>query len=493
MHAFANLPLFQKVVVAPAVGIFALIVLAILVVGNAKQQNSNIAQLNDVVFDQTQRSLEIKDSVAVYHAHLFALMSASANETDEARRTKTSRELDGEMHALASVMAATFPQDGSERATKMAKLFKTYQDSAQQVVDIGSTDASYGVIMMGDADTQFRLLRTGLEAWAKDLQAERVKVVGAMREENEAGWKRTVTLVVLVTLGSLAATIFISRQIANPILSLTGVMSTLAAGDLTISIDGSDRSDEVGAMARAVLVFKDHALESNRLEAARVAAERGAAEDKQRELRKFASNLEASVGSVVESVSRAAGAMQTSAHAMTETAEDASLQAANVSVAIGQATSNVETVASAAEEMSASVTEISRRIQESSTIAQKAAAEAARTRGKVQALDEVAQKIGDIVNIIKMVANQTNLLALNATIEAARAGEAGKGFAVVAHEVKDLARQSSTATEGIAAQISAIQIATQDAVQAIQAIDATIGAINENSTAVAGRVCRRDR
>jgi methyl-accepting chemotaxis protein len=488
MHAFANLPLFQKVVVAPAVGILALIALAFLVVGNAKQQNSNIAQLNDVVFDQTQRSLEIKDSVAVYHSHLFALMSAAANETDEARRTKTTHELDSEMHSLAAVMAATFPQDGSARAISMTKLFKTYQDSAQQVVDIGSTDASYGVIMMGDADTQFRHLRAGLETWAQELQAERVKVVSTMREENESGWKRTVSLVFLVSVGSLVAAIFISRQIANPIVRLTGIMSTLAGGDLTIAIEGSDRHDEVGAMARAVLVFKEHAVENNRLEAARLVAERHAAEDKQRDLRKFASNLEASVGSVVESVSRAAGNMQTSARAMTETAEDASMQAANVSVAIGQATSNVETVASAAEEMSASVAEISRRIQESSAIAQKAAAEAARTRGKVQALDEAAQKIGDIVNLIKMVANQTNLLALNATIEAARAGEAGKGFAVVAHEVKDLARQSSTATEGIAAQISAIQIATQDAVQAIQAIDATIGAINENSTAVAAAI-----
>jgi len=487
MHAFANLPLFQKVVVAPAVGILALIALAVLVVSNAREVNSNIAQLNDV-FVQTQRSLEIKDSVAVYHSHLFALMSAAANETDDSRRTKTAQEIDAEMTSLAAAMAAAFPQDGSERATIITKLFKTYRDAAQQAVDIGTTDASYGVIMMGDADVQFRHLRAGLESWAQSLQAERVKVVGQMLENNASSWKNTVAIVVLVSLGTLAAAILISRQIANPILRLTGVMSTLAAGDLNARIEGGDRKDEVGAMARAVLVFKDHAVENSRLEAERVVAERRAAEDKQRDLRQFASKLEASVGSVVESVSRAAGNMQVSAQSMTETAEDASVQAANVSAAIGQASGNVGTVASAAEQMSASIAEISCRIQESSAIAQRAADEAVRTRGKVQVLDDSAQKIGEIVNIIKLVANQTNLLALNATIEAARAGDVGKGFAVVAAEVKALARQSSTATEGIAAQIQEIQQATQEAVQAIHAIDDTIGAINEISIAVASAI-----
>ncbi|SEH40064.1 methyl-accepting chemotaxis protein [Magnetospirillum fulvum] len=487
MHAFANLPLFQKVVVAPAVGILALIALAVLVVSNAREVNSNIAQLNDV-FVQTQRSLEIKDSVAVYHSHLFALMSAAANETDDSRRTKTAQEIDAEMTNLAAAMAAAFPQDGSDRATTITKLFKTYRDAAQQAVDIGTTDASYGVIMMGDADVQFRHLRAGLESWAQALQAERVKVVGQMLENNSSSWKNTVLIVVLVSLGTLAAAILISRQIANPILRLTGIMSTLAAGDLTARIEGSDRKDEVGAMARAVLVFKDHAVENSRLEAERVVADRRVAEEKQRDLRQFASNLEASVGSVVESVSRAAGNMQVSAQSMTETAEDASVQAANVSAAIGQASGNVGTVASAAEQMSASIAEISCRIQESSAIAQRAAEEAVRTRGKVQVLDESAQRIGEIVNIIKLVANQTNLLALNATIEAARAGDVGKGFAVVAAEVKALARQSSTATEGIAAQILEIQQATQEAVQAIHAIDGTIGAINEISFAVASAI-----
>ncbi|MFD2233971.1 methyl-accepting chemotaxis protein [Phaeospirillum tilakii] len=488
MKAFCDLPLFQKVVIAPAVGILALVVLAGLVVGNARQQNAAVARLNDVVFTQTERSLDIKDAVAVYHSHLFGLMSAAINESDPSKQAKTIAEINAEMAALNGKIAAAFPAGSGPRQQQMAKLFQTYRDAAQQAVDIGSGEASYGVIMMGEADTQFRALRAELEAWARDLQAERVRVVEQIRADNETGWQRTVAVVGLVSVLTLIVTLVISRQITRPILRLTRTMSALADGQIDIGIEDGHRGDEVGAMARAVLVFKEQAVENRRMEGARHAAEQRAADEKKQDLQRVASALETSVGSVIGSVSRAAANMQSSAQAMADTAASANSEVSNVAAAINQASSNVQTVASAAEQMSASVSEISRRIQESSAIAQQAAAEAERTRAKVQVLDEAAQRIGDIVNLIKAVANQTNLLALNATIEAARAGEVGKGFAVVAAEVKDLARQSSTATEGIAAQVQEIQNATQEAVAAIHGIDGTIATINENATAVAAAI-----
>jgi len=488
MKAFCDLPLFQKVVIAPAVGILALVVLAALVVGNAHQQNAAIARLNDVVFAQTVRGLEIEDAVTVYHAHLFGLMSSAINEADTSKLNKTTESLNGEMKRLSDKFVLAFPVDSNPRHQEMAKLFQTYQAAAQQAVDIGSGEASYGVIMMGEADTQFRALRSALEGWARDLQEERVRVVAGIRADNEAGWQRTVAIVVLVSVLTLVVTLVVSRQITRPILRLTTRMSALAAGEIETGIEDGHRGDEVGAMARAVLVFRDQAAEKRRLEAERHAADLRAAEQKSQDLQRIASALETSVGSVIGSVSRAAANMQSSAQAMAETATSASSEVASVAAAINQASSNVQTVASAAEQMSASVEEISRRIQNSSTIARQAAAEAERTRAKVQILDEAAQRIGDIVNLIKMVANQTNLLALNATIEAARAGEVGKGFAVVAAEVKDLARQSSTATEGIAAQILEIQTATQEAVAAIQGIDGTIATMNDNAMAVASAI-----
>src|SRR4029077_18897250 len=114
--------------------------------------------------------------------------------------------------------------------------------------------------------------------------------------------------------------------------------------------------------------------------------------------------------------------------------------------------------------------------------------EADTSKAKVREMTEAAQRIGDVVRLINEIASQTNLLALNATIEAARAGDAGKGFAVVANEVKSLANQTAKATEDISAQISAIQSATRQAVQAIRGIGGTIGEISQISTSISTAV-----
>jgi len=121
-------------------------------------------------------------------------------------------------------------------------------------------------------------------------------------------------------------------------------------------------------------------------------------------------------------------------------------------------------------------------------VTRKAVDEAKTTNQAIRVLAESAQKIGDVVRLINEIASQTNLLALNATIEAARAGDAGKGFAVVAAKVKSLANQTAKATDDIAAQISAIQVATNEAVTVIKGIGATIAEINDVATEVANAI-----
>jgi methyl-accepting chemotaxis protein len=148
----------------------------------------------------------------------------------------------------------------------------------------------------------------------------------------------------------------------------------------------------------------------------------------------------------------------------------------------------VQSVASAAEELTSSVNEIARRVQESSAIAMDAVAQAERTDARIAELSVAANRIGDVVKLITAIAGQTNLLALNATIEAARAGEAGKGFAIVAQEVKALATQTAKATDEIGAQISTMQVATQDSVAAIKEIGGTIRRVSEIAAAIAAAV-----
>lgn len=202
----------------------------------------------------------------------------------------------------------------------------------------------------------------------------------------------------------------------------------------------------------------------------------------------LADEFAATVHQAVAAVSRSAQSMRTNAESLSTIAEETNRQSMSVASAAEQAASNVETVAAATEELSASIGEIARQVSESSRISTEAVEEARRTNETIAQLSASAERIGEVVKLIQAIAEQTNLLALNATIEAARAGDAGKGFAVVASEVKNLATQTSKATEDIAGQIDDIQSATGGAVGAIQGIGSTIERINGIVAAIAAAV-----
>jgi methyl-accepting chemotaxis protein len=280
----------------------------------------------------------------------------------------------------------------------------------------------------------------------------------------------------------------VARSITKPVAAMTRAMSALAAGDKTIEIPAQNQKDEIGDMASAVQVFKANMIEADRLRAEQEAAKSQAEAERRRAMLALADRFEGTVGEVVNGVNSSATELQSTAQAMSATAEETARQSTVVAAASEETTQNVQTVASATEELSASIGEITGQVTESTRIVGDAVAQANDTNGKVQSLAEAAQKIGDVVRLINDIAGQTNLLALNATIEAARAGEAGKGFAVVASEVKTLATQTARATEEIASQVRAIQEATTSSAQAIESITKTIARVSEISTAIASAV-----
>jgi len=198
--------------------------------------------------------------------------------------------------------------------------------------------------------------------------------------------------------------------------------------------------------------------------------------------------FERDVRSMSDIVASACTELQATASSMEANALTTDSQTQQVAEAAEGASENVQTVAAAAEELHSSITEISRQVSESARISAAAVKEAERTNTMVESLAEAADRIGTVVRLIHDIASQTNLLALNATIEAARAGEAGKGFAVVANEVKSLANQTAKATEDISSQVTNVQSATREAVDAIQTISKTIGNINSISAAIAAAV-----
>ncbi len=300
---------------------------------------------------------------------------------------------------------------------------------------------------------------------------------------------RTQGLVgVIILLVSAGVAFVITRGVTHPLGDLGRTMQELAQGDLAVSIPCTNQRDEIGDMARTVQVFKERGQEVRRLGEAAEAQKAEAAARQKDTMNALADSFEASVKAVVQSVASAAGRMQGSASAMSSVSVQAAQQAQAVGVAAEQATSNVQTVAAAAEQLAASVAEVGRQVEHSSKIAGQAVDQARHNRQIVDGLAQAAQRIGDVVGLITDVASQTNLLALNATIEAARAGEAGKGFAVVAGEVKNLANQTSRATEEIAQQIGSVQTATREAVQAIESISSTIGEISDISATIAAAV-----
>jgi len=287
----------------------------------------------------------------------------------------------------------------------------------------------------------------------------------------------------------LAAALWIGiKGLSQPIARLKSVMEVLARNDLRADVPGIERRDELGEMARTVEVFKKNGLEVERLKGEQQVNEKRAAEQRKADMVKMADNFEGAVSEIIETVSSASTELEASAGTLTKTAERAQEITTTVAAASEEASTNVQSVASATEEMASSVNEISRQVQESARMAGEAVDQARKTNDRVGELSKAAARIGDVVELINTIAGQTNLLALNATIEAARAGEAGRGFAVVASEVKALAEQTAKATGEIGHQITGIQSATQDSVNAIKEISGTIEKLSEISSTIAAAV-----
>ncbi|HVJ42098.1 MAG TPA: methyl-accepting chemotaxis protein [Dongiaceae bacterium] len=327
------------------------------------------------------------------------------------------------------------------------------------------------------------------------LRARVAGDVAAANDQLRGTITNTTWLVIVISAATALAAIVlawvVSRGITRPILAITEVMGRLAERDWAVAPYGIARGDEIGAMAKAVQVFKENGQAADTLQR-EVEAERASADATRRaEMRRFADQFDQAVGNVVTQVAKAAGEMQALADQLMNNVRQTSSRSASVAEASQQAAGNVQNVAAAAEELSASVQEITRQVASSSEITRKAVSDTARADTQVQSLADAADKIGGVARLISEIAAQTNLLALNATIEAARAGEAGKGFAVVASEVKNLAAQTAKATEEIGVQISAIQSSTNDTVGAIRGIGATIQQVNEITQSVASAIAEQ--
>ena len=223
------------------------------------------------------------------------------------------------------------------------------------------------------------------------------------------GTIREVEIIGLIfVLAGAALALYLGLSLSRAILRITANMKTLAEGDLEVEIFGAGRKDEIGAMAAAVGVFKENAIEKIRLEAEQKEAEVRAAEERKALMERMADEFEEAVGTIVNTVAGAATELQAAAETMTAAAADTNDKATSVAAASEEATSNVQAVATASEEMAASVEEIGRQASDTSNKAATASLEAAQMVEKVHQQQASAQRIGDIVGLIQDIAEQTN-------------------------------------------------------------------------------------
>ena len=385
---------------------------------------------------------------------------------------------------LASVQAFNRTLGGIIAAEIMkedlSRQVRTYADTFTEW--IASTSAVRSDLMSLDLD-----LREMMPVTDSIIAAARFKAAAASTALTNSQYN---TRYIMIAAGCLAVMIglglswLIGRSITRPLNGLTHAMRQLAAGDTAARIPAVRASDEIGIMARTVIVFRDSMIERERLTGEQVAAARA------REARGDA--IASTIGSFRSSVQQALGKLrgaavqlEQSAGKLNSVADGVSSEARNAEMQANAASQNVTTAAGSVDELAVSIGEIASQASKSTQVAGRAVSEAQRTARTMTDLGNAATRIGEVIGLIQAIAAQTNLLALNATIEAARAGEAGRGCAVVASEVKSLAGQTAKATGEVAEQIGAIQSAAADAALAIGQVNAIIDEMSEIASTVA--------
>lgn len=324
------------------------------------------------------------------------------------------------------------------------------------------------------------------------------------------------SLASLIGLGATGAGFLITHRVKSEIRRATDVCKKIANGDFSVRLIGIRDKGEVGELFHSINSMTDYndafireataamyavsqnkyyrcilenGMQGSLLHGARIINKALAnVGEKMGSFVEVANDVNQSLGKVVGEIGTTADTLKSTAFVMEETVRMAR-DKSNIAVRGANDTSmSVDTISSAAEEMSASVGEISHQVSKTSQVAGRAVADAEEAGRSIQELVNNAQKIGEVVSLIENIAKQTNLLALNATIEAARAGEAGKGFAVVAGEVKNLAAQTSLATEEISQQIGAIQSATDHSAKSFDEIMRIINEINQYTANVSAAI-----
>jgi methyl-accepting chemotaxis protein len=487
----ANVSIRTKIIAVVAFLLAAITGMGLLAVWNMRSMNANTVDIATSWLPSVRGLGELRAGVITYRNVVREHM---LSETLEEKLAEEKR-LAGVVESNNKIRAAyepliTSPEERTLYA-EWSQLWDQYKKATEEVLALSRKAA--GQIPHDAHVLNVKTVNIAQQADAvlkKDIDLNNTGADKAAKDAADSYASALTLLAVILgaaVIVGIGVSIYVVRDVSAGIASIVTPMQALGKGDLTALVPHQGEKTEIGAMADTLQVFKEALI-------AKKAADQAAALDAEAKIERgrrvdaITRNFETTIGEIVQTVSSASTQLESSAGTLSATADRSEKLTTAVAAASEEASTNVQSVASATEELSSSVNEISRQVQESARMATDAVGQARTTNDRVSQLSKAAGRIGDVVELINTIAGQTNLLALNATIEAARAGEAGRGFAVVASEVKALAEQTAKATGEIGQQISGIQAATEESVNAIKEISGTIERLSEISSTIAAAV-----
>jgi methyl-accepting chemotaxis protein len=489
-HLFRQLSIRGKTVAGFAAVLVCTIGLGLFASQRLDAVNANAADIRDNYLPSTRvlgRLAQIGERMRQNRASVLLAVTDAQRTQVAATLQEQVQNYAREREAYQRLISSAEEQRRVDAFDAAWKRYVTIDDTVAALVAKGQREEAIA-LFRGDATQAMAAYRTALQA---DIdtnvrQGTQAADTGAALGASAHRW----ILAVLVLTALLCAGIgwMIIRGISVPIGAMTAAMRRLADGDTAAEIAGAGRGDEIGAMARAVEVFRQNAIERLRLEADQAQQAVQSARDKQIALVGMAEKIESETTGALDGIGSRSEAMAATAEAMQASAGRTGASAESAATAAAQAQANAQTVASAAEQLATSIREIGGQVDQSNQVVGRAVAAGSETRAKMETLNEQVGRIGAVADMISEIAAKTNLLALNATIEAARAGDAGKGFAVVASEVKQLATQTARSTEEIARHIAEVRTATGESVASVRQIEQTIGEINAIAGSIAAAV-----
>ncbi|WP_343562067.1 methyl-accepting chemotaxis protein [Kiloniella sp. b19] len=496
MTRIGNWPIRIKMMLAPGLILAFLIGIGLYASSQLHKSTATITTMSEVEMQKLRQLSEFAITARFIEAKLFHITAYSYMKAPAEDLEKLQNEIEANFNKLDSlkqdIASYQLEPEEQEILTRIDENVQVFRNNANNALKAVIRNPAFGAALVRSATKAMNDFLTDLDSF-KDQQTNSILENAALSvTKARATQSNFYILIAACIVVALVVGILFSNMIIKPVKGMTRNMERLSRGELDIVISGHENRDEIGAMARSLLVFKESAQENERMREERARLREQEEQERKAIAMKLADELEANVKQSVSTIAQATRALaQDCDHLLASTqtvSEQAGLLASNTT----ESSQSAQSVAGSAQQMSSAIQQISSQVRNSSSMTQQATNQAQQVVQEISGLSELAQNVGDVIKLIDDIAEQTNLLALNATIESARAGEAGKGFAVVAGEVKGLANQTGQATTNIQSQIVEIQQETKTAATAVGSVAETIESVTTISSEVSQAVTAQE-